>query len=423
MKLSIAIPTYNRHKYLQECLESIKNQNKGDYQLEVVIVDDYSNDETKEIIDIYKDFLDIKYSRNTSNFGETYTMTKACSLCSGDYICLLHDDDTLTQDALNVYSGAIHKYSPDYLYTPMYVVGGKSKIWRYKHYDDKSQIVREILYNGSNPIPEIMVIKSSLQHKILNEMWHQRHIYAFYLNDLQFLNLRYIDLPTKYYRLHDSNVCSSLNGLLERNKGVINMFNIILFKYAYSQKDIKSILFASIKQMKSFICGRFYTKQSFKKDDHIWLIFYLYSKALYSLYKKLSGAFDDDVERILNSFATNKNFIELNLLPKDYSGFSPFVFYPRNKYHNFIIMDILNYGVENFRNSPKIYDSNLSVKVHTPMNDEEFISCLKEYPISVININYDKQYLLEKFKNVAVTVNIFGGEKTIDHINCYDNLT
>ena len=46
--LSVIIPTYNIEKYLRECLDSIVNQTYEN--LEIIIIDDNSNDGTNEII-------------------------------------------------------------------------------------------------------------------------------------------------------------------------------------------------------------------------------------------------------------------------------------------------------------------------------------------------------------------------------------
>lgn len=91
MKISIALCTYNGSKYLIEQLESLKNQTvKAD---EIIVCDDGSTDNTKEILNKYKDILNIKLFINNSSLGVTKNFEKAVSLCNGDIIFLCDQDD------------------------------------------------------------------------------------------------------------------------------------------------------------------------------------------------------------------------------------------------------------------------------------------------------------------------------------------
>ena len=49
MKFSIIVPAYNVAQYIEECVESILNQDYDNY--EVIVVDDGATDETPQIID------------------------------------------------------------------------------------------------------------------------------------------------------------------------------------------------------------------------------------------------------------------------------------------------------------------------------------------------------------------------------------
>ena len=51
MKVSVIVPVYNVEKYLAKCLDSLVNQDFSDY--EIIIINDGSKDNSKEIIDKY----------------------------------------------------------------------------------------------------------------------------------------------------------------------------------------------------------------------------------------------------------------------------------------------------------------------------------------------------------------------------------
>lgn len=90
--ISIAMCTYNGEKYLREQLDSLLRQTHTN--IEIIVVDDGSNDFTIEILNDYQ-IRDnrIKVFQNEHNLGFVQNFSKAISLCSGDYIALADQDD------------------------------------------------------------------------------------------------------------------------------------------------------------------------------------------------------------------------------------------------------------------------------------------------------------------------------------------
>lgn len=97
--ISIIIPVYNAQKYIRECLESIKNQSYK--ELEVVIVNDGSNDGSEQIIQQYNDCLDLVYYRQ-SNQGVSAARNKGLELATGDWVFFLDADDYLAPDTMKM---------------------------------------------------------------------------------------------------------------------------------------------------------------------------------------------------------------------------------------------------------------------------------------------------------------------------------
>jgi len=97
VKLSIAIPTYNRSEYLDECLNSIYDQKNIDFNnIEILISDNDSSDKTKSIVEKWKKKFPIfTYTKNTTNIGPTLNIRKVLDMSRGDYVWLFSDDDIL----------------------------------------------------------------------------------------------------------------------------------------------------------------------------------------------------------------------------------------------------------------------------------------------------------------------------------------
>lgn len=88
--ISIIIPTYNRRKMLSKALDSIFNQTYKD--IEVIVIDDNSNDDTEEYI-LSLNSPVIKYIKNKQNLFAHISRKIGYSHCSGDYVIFMDDDD------------------------------------------------------------------------------------------------------------------------------------------------------------------------------------------------------------------------------------------------------------------------------------------------------------------------------------------
>ncbi len=97
-KVTIAIPTYNRGKYLPEAVESALNQ---DYpELEVIVSDNASTDNTLEIIEKYKKNPRFFFYRTEDNQGARGNWEKLLyKYSTGDWFMVLGSDDYLLDPA------------------------------------------------------------------------------------------------------------------------------------------------------------------------------------------------------------------------------------------------------------------------------------------------------------------------------------
>lgn len=90
--VSVALCTYNGEKFLREQLDTVINQTYR--QLEIVIVDDGSTDNTVAVVNEYlrKDNR-IRFYRNEENLGYNKNFEKAFQLCTADFIAVSDQDD------------------------------------------------------------------------------------------------------------------------------------------------------------------------------------------------------------------------------------------------------------------------------------------------------------------------------------------
>jgi len=96
--ISVILSTYNRADRLKKAIKSVLNQTYKD--LELIIVDDNSKDNTKKVVNSFKDDR-IKYIKRTKNFGnDTKPKNEGILASTGEYIAFLDDDNEFRPDHL-----------------------------------------------------------------------------------------------------------------------------------------------------------------------------------------------------------------------------------------------------------------------------------------------------------------------------------
>jgi len=98
MKISVIVTNYNYEKWLRRCVRSLINQNFDDY--EIIIVDDCSKDNSRNILLEYQDVDKIKLIFNEYNVGVGCSSTIAAKKALGKYIVRVDADDYVHNDFL-----------------------------------------------------------------------------------------------------------------------------------------------------------------------------------------------------------------------------------------------------------------------------------------------------------------------------------
>lgn len=100
-KVSVIIPNYNHAPYLRERIDSVVSQSFDD--IEVIILDDCSTDNSREIIETYRDHPKVTHIvYNDENSGTTFAQwRKGLSLAGGEYIWIAESDDSADPDFLS----------------------------------------------------------------------------------------------------------------------------------------------------------------------------------------------------------------------------------------------------------------------------------------------------------------------------------
>ena len=91
--VSVCVITYNQEAYIQQCLESILQQ-ETNFEYDVVVGEDCSTDNTASIIKSLSEFgQNIQLLKNTSNLGVLPNFIRTLKACKGKYIAFCEGDD------------------------------------------------------------------------------------------------------------------------------------------------------------------------------------------------------------------------------------------------------------------------------------------------------------------------------------------
>ena len=162
--VSVLLPVFNGEKFLLEALNSILKQSYKN--LEVIIINDGSTDDSEEIIARFSDSR-IRYLKNEQNMGLIASLNRGLEECSGEFIARLDADDIMHPDRISKQVEYLLKY-PD--------VGVVGSHWTYidslgkiigehKTYVGKIRCSLLSIITGENPVghPAVTIRSSVLK--------------------------------------------------------------------------------------------------------------------------------------------------------------------------------------------------------------------------------------------------------------------
>jgi glycosyltransferase involved in cell wall biosynthesis len=108
VKISIVTPSFNQGQFIEETILSVLNQTYKN--IEYILVDGGSTDNTMEIVDKYRDKIDIVISEKDK--GQSDAITKGFKLCTGVLAGWINSDDILYPDCVEKIAALYHE-NPD----------------------------------------------------------------------------------------------------------------------------------------------------------------------------------------------------------------------------------------------------------------------------------------------------------------------
>ena len=263
-KISIVSPIFNRGKYLLRFIKSLQNQNFK--SIEIILIDDFSKDDTKSLIQKYQKEDDrIVLIENKKNKGTFASRNIGALKSKGKYVMFPDPDDILSNDCIRFFYNFSKKH--DYELIRFYIYTGKRNIYFGQHvkplpskpiYQPElstylfyaQKILKQIDYNVSNKFikrealiralncikNDLFIYMTNFEDGVLNYFFY-RHSKSFYLKK---------KIGYYYIKNHDSITSKGIH-----ISDVKCIFLHLKFVFEYSkntkyEKNMSNILFRRI---------------------------------------------------------------------------------------------------------------------------------------------------------------------------------
>ncbi|WP_122894023.1 glycosyltransferase family 2 protein [Arcobacter peruensis] len=236
--VSIAMATYNGEKYLKKQLDSILNQSYKN--IEIIICDDLSTDNTVKIIKEYmKKNSFIKLTINNKNLGYAKNFEQAISHCNGEFIALCDQDDIWNLNKIDLQLNAALSLSNEFqnfpimIHSDLEMIDDNDKIINYSYFDFRKYKLKKEkdlghILGPCGVMGNTLFFNKKLKEKILPfPVDIENHDY--WISTINELFGKRVTLDEKLtkYRIHFSNCSNSINKINKSNKTILLIKQIL----------------------------------------------------------------------------------------------------------------------------------------------------------------------------------------------------
>ena len=248
--VSVIVPAYNHELYITQTIESIVNQSYGYENIELIVIDDCSKDNTGIILkEMQKKYL-FTLIHNEENIGVVKSLNNLLRLSCGKYVAGCASDDywhsEKIKEQVTIFETLQKKYAV--CHTNAYIVDSANNLI-YEHRTDKmfhGKIFPQILIRNQIVAPSVM-----FRREIFSEVGFYDESLPFEDRDMWIrismkYNYYHLDKCLVYRRQHSSNLSRNENKELSYNTftsifnkyeqyyskyGLISQYHYLMFKH------------------------------------------------------------------------------------------------------------------------------------------------------------------------------------------------
>ena len=278
-KITIIIPIYNVDKYLRELLESIVNQTMPLKDIQVIMVDDLSKDNSTKIMDEYAErysnFMSVKLTKNNKIAGTA--RNEGMKLAKGKYLMFADADDFYCKDACEILYNEIETKNADFITANYINTDFDGTLWSKPVFDiNKYKDFKLSIYDYEK---SFYILNSAVWNKIFRKDFIVKH-------NIKFLE----EVPAEDAYFTTSGFMKSDN---------VYYCNKVIYCYRQRNKGEAGIKSVSFNCSKEYFMGinNAYSEiyNNFKNNDFLAFYRFIYAKNMsYMLYKFIDSKISDE---------------------------------------------------------------------------------------------------------------------------------
>ena len=263
IRISVIVPNYNYEEFLYQRIYSILNQKIKLYEL--IILDDCSKDNSKEVIDDIVEklspYVNIKKVYNDANSGSAFKQwKKGFDLASGDYVWIAEADDysdckflkKITQPLLDNPEIVISYCDTSFVDKAGFITSRsvkneidllKTGHWDTSFINDGNKEINDYAFLNCTIANVSSVVFKKNDYSSFFELsgkYKQAGDWLFYLNVMSTGKIAYCSKPYNYYRVHGNNVTSITKKQIHYDE-ICSIYEFLNKKYCFSKEQKECI--------------------------------------------------------------------------------------------------------------------------------------------------------------------------------------
>lgn len=227
--ISVVIPAYNRAYIIKDSLQSVLDQTYTN--IEVVVVDDGSSDETADVIDAIEDERVLKCVRVTPNQGPSHARNAGVDAANGDYIAFQDSDDFWKPDKLEKQYQLMIDGGYDMVGCGMIrTERGRTFFFPKSGFPEAENLVKEITLENRIGTPTVLIKKEAFNRVRFDEGMRGMEDWDFGIRTAKALKIGFVNEALFESEVQPNslskvlNQCKLLENLYHKHEDLINSY-------------------------------------------------------------------------------------------------------------------------------------------------------------------------------------------------------